>query len=48
MPAVSGGKFVVVGGASLLGSHVGEQLLAGGAKEVVLLDNLRARLHGHH
>lgn len=40
MPGISDGKFVVVGGASLLGSHIGEQLLAGGAREVVLLDNL--------
>ncbi len=40
MPAIAGGKYVVVGGASLLGSHLGEQLLAGGAREVVLLDNL--------
>jgi UDP-glucose 4-epimerase len=40
MPAVSGGKFVVVGGASLLGSHIGELLLQANAREVVLLDNL--------
>src|SRR5258708_17905124 len=40
MSAVSGAKFVVVGGASLLGSHIGEMLLEGGAREVVLLDNL--------
>lgn len=40
MPSISGGKFVVVGGASLVGSHIGEQLLARGAREVVLLDNL--------
>ncbi len=40
MPKISGGKYVVVGGASLLGSHIGEQLLAGGAREVVLLDSL--------
>ncbi len=40
MPVISGGKFVVVGGASLLGSHIGEQLLAAGAREVVLMDNL--------
>jgi UDP-glucose 4-epimerase len=40
MPILAGGKFVVVGGASLLGSHIGEQLLAAGAREVVLLDNL--------
>jgi UDP-glucose 4-epimerase len=40
MPVISGAKYVVVGGASLLGSHLGEQLLAAGASEVVLLDNL--------
>lgn len=40
MPAISGGKFVVVGGASLAGSHIGEQLLQRGARTVVLLDNL--------
>ena len=40
MPTISGGKFVVLGGASQIGSHIGEQLLAGGAREVVLLDNL--------
>jgi UDP-glucose 4-epimerase len=40
MPVVAGAKFVVLGGASQVGSHIGEQLLAGGAREVVLLDNL--------
>lgn len=40
MPTISQGKFVIVGGASLLGSHIAEQLLAGGAREVVLLDSL--------
>lgn len=40
MPDISSGKFVVVGGASLLGSHIAEQLLAKGAAEVVILDNL--------
>lgn len=40
MPAISGGKFVVIGGASQVGTHIGEQLLAGGAREVVLVDNL--------
>lgn len=40
MPQISGGKFVIVGGASLLGSHIAEQLLRGGARDVVLLDNL--------
>jgi UDP-glucose 4-epimerase len=36
---IAKGKFVVTGGASLIGSHVAEQLLAAGASEVVLLDN---------
>lgn len=40
MPSISGGKFVVLGGASQVGSSIGEQLLDGGAREVVLLDNL--------
>jgi UDP-glucose 4-epimerase len=40
MPAIASGKFVIVGGASQIGSHIGEQLLAAGAREVVLLDNL--------
>jgi UDP-glucose 4-epimerase len=40
MPDIAGGRFVVVGGASQVGSHIGEQLLAGGAREVVLFDNL--------
>jgi UDP-glucose 4-epimerase len=40
MPVIANGKFVVLGGASQVGSHIGEQLLAGGAREVVLLDNL--------
>lgn len=36
---IAGGKFVITGGASLIGSHVADQLLAEGAAEVVLLDN---------
>jgi UDP-glucose 4-epimerase len=32
-------KFVITGGASLIGSHVAEQLISQGAREVVLLDN---------
>lgn len=40
MPAIKDGRYVVVGGASLLGSNVGKQLLEAGAREVVLLDNL--------
>jgi len=40
MPAISGGKFVILGGASQIGSHIGEQLLTAGAREIVLLDNL--------
>jgi UDP-glucose 4-epimerase len=36
---IEGGKFVVTGGVSLIGSHIAEQLLAAGAREVVLFDN---------
>ena len=40
MPIIRGGKFVVLGGASQVGSTIAEQLLAEGARDVVLLDNL--------
>lgn len=36
---IEGGRFLLTGGASLIGSHLVEQLLDGGAGEVVLLDN---------
>ena len=36
---ISGGKFVITGGASLIGSHVADRLLTEGAGEVLLLDN---------
>ena len=36
---IKGGKFLVTGGASMIGAHITEQLLAGDAREVVLLDN---------
>ena len=40
MPAIKDGRYVIVGGASLLGSNIAKQLLQGGVREVVLLDNL--------
>ncbi len=33
------GKFVITGGASLIGSHIADHLLMAGVREVVLLDN---------
>lgn len=36
---VAGSRFVITGGASLIGSHVADRLLAEGAGEVRLLDN---------
>ena len=36
---ISGGRFAITGGASLIGSHVADRLLAEGAREVVLFDN---------
>jgi UDP-glucose 4-epimerase len=40
MPSIADNRFVVAGGASLLGSHIGRQLLDAGARGVLLLDNL--------
>jgi UDP-glucose 4-epimerase len=36
---IKGGKFLITGGASQIGAHITEQLLAGDAREVVLFDN---------
>ena len=36
---IAGGRFVITGGASLIGTHVADELLAQGARQVVLLDN---------
>jgi UDP-glucose 4-epimerase len=38
--AIAGASFLVTGGASLIGSHIADVLLAQGANEVRLLDNL--------
>jgi UDP-glucose 4-epimerase len=40
MPFISDGNYVVLGGASQIGATIAERLLAAGAREVVLLDNL--------
>ncbi|MEZ5743425.1 MAG: NAD-dependent epimerase/dehydratase family protein [Sphingomonadaceae bacterium] len=36
---IANGRFAITGGASLIGSHVADRLLAEGAAEVILLDN---------
>src|SRR5437870_13350675 len=36
---IEGGRFLVTGGASLIGSHLTQQLLAAGAAAVILFDN---------
>jgi UDP-glucose 4-epimerase len=36
---ISDGKFLITGGASQVGTHIAERLLADGAREVVLFDN---------
>ncbi len=43
---ISGNKFLVTGGAGLMGSHIADRLLAGGAAEIILLDNfVRGSMH---
>lgn len=36
---INGGKFLITGGVSLIGSHITEQLLEAGAREIILFDN---------
>lgn len=36
---IVGGKFAITGGVSMIGSNIAEQLLAAGAREIVLFDN---------
>jgi UDP-glucose 4-epimerase len=36
---IKGGKFLITGGASMIGAHITEQLLAGDAREIILFDN---------
>lgn len=36
---IEGGKFVITGGASLIGSHIADSLISRKASEVILLDN---------
>ena len=36
---IKGGKFLITGGASMIGAHITEQLLAADAAEIVLFDN---------
>lgn len=43
---IHGNKFLVTGGAGLMGSHIADRLLAGGASRIVLLDNfVRGSMH---
>lgn len=39
MTKIAGGKFAITGGVSMIGANIAEQLLAAGAREVVLFDN---------
>ena len=45
MPQIAGSRFLITGGASLIGSHVTDALLAAGASEVRLFDNLALGTH---
>jgi UDP-glucose 4-epimerase len=43
---IQGNKFLITGGAGLMGSHIADRLLAGGASRIVLLDNfVRGSMH---
>lgn len=43
---IEGNSFLVTGGAGLMGSHIADRLLAGGAAKIVLLDNFaRGSMH---
>lgn len=43
---IEGNKFLITGGAGLMGSHIVERLLAKGASKVILLDNfVRGSMH---
>lgn len=39
MVPIKNGSFLIIGGASLIGSHIAEQLVEGGAARVVIFDN---------
>jgi UDP-glucose 4-epimerase len=43
---IKGNRFLITGGAGLMGSHITERLLAKGASEIILLDNfVRGSMH---
>lgn len=43
---IEGNKFLITGGAGLMGSHITDRLLAKGAAEIILLDNfVRGSMH---
>jgi len=43
---LEGNRFLIMGGAGLMGSHITERLLASGASEIILLDNfVRGSMH---
>lgn len=43
---IKGNRFLITGGAGLMGSHIADRLLAGGASEIILLDNfVRGNMH---
>lgn len=43
---IQGNQFLITGGAGLMGSHIADRLLAGGAARIILLDNfVRGSMH---
>lgn len=43
---IEGNNFLITGGAGLMGSHIADRLIAGGAEKIILLDNfVRGGMH---
>jgi UDP-glucose 4-epimerase len=44
---IQGGRFLITGGAGLIGSHIADQLVQEGAREIIILDNFVRGRYGN-